>query len=66
MRWGRRFVTSFLAAGVLLIATGAFAERGVTGREAPELASGAWINTAPLTMSALRGRVVLVEFWTFG
>ena len=66
MRSGRRFVTSLLAAGVLLIATGAFAERGATGREAPELASGAWINSAPLTMSALRGRVVLVEFWTFG
>lgn len=24
-----------------------------------------WINTVPLTMSRLRGKVVLVEFWTY-
>jgi thiol-disulfide isomerase/thioredoxin len=24
-----------------------------------------WLNTPPLTMSALRGKVVLVEFWTY-
>ncbi len=33
---------------------------------APEFAAGAWINSEPLTLKALRGRVVLVEFWTFG
>lgn len=33
---------------------------------APEFASGAWINSEPLTLQSLRGRVVLVEFWTFG
>jgi thiol-disulfide isomerase/thioredoxin len=33
---------------------------------APELASGNWINSEPLTIKSLRGRVVLVEFWTFG
>ena len=26
----------------------------------------AWINSEPLTLSALRGKVVLVHFWTFG
>ena len=38
------------------------------GREspAPEFAQGTWINSDPLTLKALRGRVVLVEFWTFG
>ena len=25
-----------------------------------------WINSEPLTMEKLRGRVVAVEFWTFG
>ena len=25
-----------------------------------------WINSPPLTLEALRGRPVLVEFWTFG
>lgn len=34
---------------------------------APELTGiTAWINSPPLTMAELRGRVVLVEFWTFG
>jgi hypothetical protein len=25
-----------------------------------------WINGGPLTTPGLRGKVVLVEFWTFG
>ena len=33
---------------------------------APELAEGKWINSDPLTLASLRGRVVLVDFWTFG
>ena len=32
---------------------------------APEIASGRWINSEPLTLNSLRGRVVLIEFWTF-
>ena len=27
--------------------------------------SAAWLNSPPLQLSALRGKVVLVEFWTF-
>jgi hypothetical protein len=36
------------------------------GQPAPDVAGEKWINSAPLTISGLRGRVVLVEFWTFG
>ena len=32
---------------------------------APELSSGVWINSEPLTLKGLHGRVVLIEFWTF-
>ena len=35
-------------------------------REAPEITSPAWINSEPQTLNSLRGKVVLVEFWTFG
>jgi hypothetical protein len=42
-------------------------ERGVRiGEPAPEIIGGPWINSAPLTMAKLRGRVVYVEFWTYG
>jgi len=36
------------------------------GTPAPEVAGERWINSAPLTTPDLRGKVVLVEFWTFG
>jgi thiol-disulfide isomerase/thioredoxin len=32
---------------------------------APELSTGVWINSEPLTLKGLHGRVVLIEFWTF-
>jgi len=33
---------------------------------APAFSDGNWINSEPLTIEKLRGRVVLVDFWTFG
>ncbi|HKZ78175.1 MAG TPA: peptide-methionine (R)-S-oxide reductase MsrB [Pyrinomonadaceae bacterium] len=33
---------------------------------APEISDDSWINSDPLTLKGLRGRVVLVDFWTFG
>ena len=36
------------------------------GATAPDVAGERWINSPPLSMPALRGRVVLVEFWTYG
>lgn len=33
---------------------------------APAFAAGEWINSDALKLESLRGRVVLVEFWTFG
>jgi cytochrome c biogenesis protein CcdA/thiol-disulfide isomerase/thioredoxin len=36
------------------------------GPVAPEFAGiDHWLNTSPLTMSGLRGKVVLVDFWTY-
>jgi len=56
-----------LAAGILALGPSAGAERPMrVGQPAPEITGGPWINSAPLSLGALRGRVVVVEFWTFG
>lgn len=35
--------------------------------EAPELTNDVWLNTdVPLRMVDLRGKVVLIDMWTFG
>ena len=36
------------------------------GTAAPDIAGDNWINSKPLTIGELKGRVVLVEFWTYG
>jgi len=41
----------------------------IAARRAPnaaEIGSGTWLNSEPLKLENLRGRVVLVDFWTFG
>jgi len=52
----------------LLACAGAADTRGAAPVPAPEFthrAAGDWINSAPLTLASLRGKVVLVEFWAF-
>jgi hypothetical protein len=52
---------------VTALAPGAAAGQALrVGAPAPEVTGQGWINSPPLTMQALRGRVVLVEFWTYG
>jgi hypothetical protein len=58
-----------LCAGVLLALAGAVEPAGrlvPVGQPAPEITGGPWINSEPLSLAGLRGRVVLVEFWTYG
>jgi thiol-disulfide isomerase/thioredoxin len=38
----------------------------LTGNQAPEFSQiQGWLNTQPLTVEGLKGKVVLLEFWTF-
>ncbi len=36
------------------------------GTSAPEITNPTWLNSNPVQMKDLRGKVVMVEFWTFG
>ena len=55
---------SRLTSGAQMIPTGRVTEES-KAPTAPELSSGLWINSEPLTLKGLHGRVVLIEFWTF-
>ena len=61
---GKGIVIAAVAAALLVAA--AWADVVAPGKPAPERAAGAWINSEPLTMQGLRGRVVLIDFWTYG
>ena len=67
----RRKLLTSVSGGLILAAGGklrwALAQRTVqSGQAAPEVSAGVWINSGPLGMTQLRGRVVLVDFWTAG
>jgi len=57
-------LAAFLAVGLMNGPAAGQALR--VGAPAPEVSGDRWINSGPLTMQGLRGRVVLIEFWTFG
>jgi hypothetical protein len=42
------------------------AEPPKIGDPAPEIHGKPWINSQSLTLTDLRGKVALVEFWTYG
>ena len=54
------------AALFLTVSPGSEAFSTRVGQPAPEITGGPWINSEPLSMEKLRGRVVAVEFWTYG
>jgi hypothetical protein len=43
-----------------------WAQAAWVGQRAPELSNQVWINSAPLRLANLRGKVILLEFWTYG
>lgn len=54
----------FLAAAATLL--GASAGASATPTQAPEFSGiDQWLNSEPLSMQQLRGKVVLVDFWTY-
>ena len=62
-----------LVALVVVVTAGALPARGTeaqrgarVGQAAPEITGSRWLNSEPLSLARLRGRVVFVEFWTYG
>src|SRR5215472_10439512 len=52
----------------LTVCAAAACARSAPAQAPPEFthrATADWINSAPLTLAALKGKVVLVEFWAF-
>ncbi len=54
-----------LVSSLIWMGFGSFAHARL-GTEAPEITNPVWLNSEPLRLADLRGKVVMVEFWTFG
>ena len=61
-----RMVFGLMTITALGVSSGTASDTNWIGKPAPELAAGEWINSRPLSLKELRGKVVLLEFWTFG
>ncbi len=59
-------VLTMLAVLAAVLATDAGAALADRAPEFTHRQTTEWINSEPLTLANLRGRVVLVEFWTYG
>jgi hypothetical protein len=65
----RRHASGWLAVAIMLVTWLAWPTRGepfTIGKPAPDISGGPWLNSRPVAISDLKGRVVLVEFWTYG
>ena len=60
----QRTIGSLLCGLALLVGSGVGEAR--IGQPAPEIADSVWLNGGPTKLAELKGKVVLVEFWTFG
>ena len=61
----KKFALWIFAAGLISVVAAMASGTGDEGRM-PDLGGAiAWLNTAPLSAKSLRGKVVLVNFWTY-
>lgn len=58
-----RVFLALLATQVVFVS---WARAGLIGKPAPEIRNQVWINSQPLRLANLRGKVILLEFWTYG
>jgi thiol-disulfide isomerase/thioredoxin len=59
-------IANLVASPAASNAAGSVANQATHSNTAPEfIGIGKWLNSDPLTMQQLRGKVVLVDFWTY-
>lgn len=61
--------TSIISILILVLATAALsfaAPSSFTPQAAADFNGTQWLNSAPLTLGHMKGKVVMVEFWTYG
>ena len=61
----RTALAAALAAGVMLACSGAAQQMPFAAPEFTHTTPAEWLNSEPLQLAKLRGKVVLVEFWAF-
>ena len=67
LRWFVAIVLLIAVRAVVPVASPAMAQHAPrVGQPAPDITGTPWINSEPLSIEGLRGRVVFVEFWTYG
>jgi thiol-disulfide isomerase/thioredoxin len=60
-----KIITAVGAMVIVLLFTWVIVNAGI-GTKAPDIANPTWLNSEPLHLADLKGKVVMVEFWTFG
>lgn len=55
-----------ICVGLFVLLVAWVAADGAAGIKAPDITNSTWLNSEPLRFADLKGKVVLVEFWTLG
>lgn len=55
-----------ICVGLFVLLVAWVAADGAAGIKAPDITNSTWLNSEPLRFVDLKGKVVLVEFWTLG
>jgi thiol-disulfide isomerase/thioredoxin len=66
MNLERRKKAAFLGCFLVMCFTVLSVALAGVGMPAPDISGQSWLNSKPLKLGDLKGKVVLVEFWTFG